>query len=46
MSEEQFFSFTSTLDKESLQKLIHQARTRGISETDIKKGVEILLQHR
>lgn len=44
--ENQFFSMTSTLDKNSLQQLVAQARNQGISEDDIKKGLEILLQHR
>lgn len=44
--ENQFFSMTSTLDKNSLQQLVAQARNQGISEEDIKKGLEILLQHR
>lgn len=44
--ENQFFSMTSTLDKNSLQQLVVQARNQGISEDDIKKGLEILLQHR
>ena len=46
ISEEQFFSFTSTLDKSSLQKLVNQARSRGISDQDIQNGLNILLQHR
>ena len=44
--ENQFFSMTSTLDKNSLRQLVAQARNQGISEEDIKKGLEILLQHR
>ena len=46
ISEEQFFSVTSTLDKASLQKLVSQARSRGISDKDIQAGLNILLQHR
>lgn len=46
ISESQFFSVTSTLDKASLQKLVNQARMRGISDQDIQAGLNILLQHR
>ena len=46
MSEEQLFSFTSTLNKSAWQKLVSQARARGISDEDIQAGLSILLQHR
>lgn len=46
ISEQQFFSVTSTLDKTSLQKLVSQARLQGISDQDIQSGLDILLQHR
>lgn len=46
ISENQFFSFTSTLDKKALSTLVQQARMRGISDEDIKTGLDILLQHR
>lgn len=46
ISEQQFFSLTSTLDKNSLRKLVNQARMRGISDQDIQSGLNILLQHR
>lgn len=46
VSPNQFFALTSTLDKQSLQKLVAQARAQGISDTDIKSGLDILLQHR
>ena len=44
VSEEQFLSIASTLDRASLQRLVAQARTKGISENDIKAGLEILLK--
>jgi len=46
MSEKQFFSVASTLNKQALQKLVAQARKKGISEEDIREGLNILLQHR
>lgn len=46
MSPEQLFSVTSTLNKEAWQKLVSQARARGISDKDIETGLNILLQHR
>lgn len=45
ISEDEFFQLTQTLDKSSLQKLVAQARSRGISDTDIKSGLDILLKH-
>ena len=46
VSEAQFLSFTSTLNKQSWQSLVKQARARGISDTDIEAGLNILLNKR
>ena len=46
ISPEQLFSVTSTLNKEAWQKLVRQARAKGISDQDIENGLNILLQHR
>lgn len=45
INENDFFALTSTLDKQSLQRLVAQARSCGISEADIKTGLELLLNH-
>ena len=44
ISEEQFLQFASTLDKSSLQQLVSRARQRGISDSGIKAGLDILLR--
>lgn len=44
VSEDQFLSIVSTLDRNSLQRLVAQARAKGISENDIKTGLEIMLK--
>ena len=44
VSEDQFLSIVSTLDRNSLQRLVAQARAKGISENDIKAGLEIMLK--
>lgn len=46
ISETDFFQLTATLDKQSLQRLVAQARSRGISDKDIQAGLELLLQQR
>lgn len=40
---EQFKQLAMTLDKQSLQKLVNQARQKGISDADIEAGVNFIL---
>lgn len=42
----QLQSVVSTIDKAGWQKLVAQAKSRGIPEDQIKQGLEFLLQRR